>query len=106
MRVEIEIVVNGMVDPAAIFAAETEIDRRYAEMIEERRVVGTRPEGADAQVGAVAGLGAVAGVLSSRRTGQPSRLQAFPHRQTGFRILNIARHPVDKAFQRMRPFHL
>src|SRR5206468_4280851 len=105
MRVEIEIVVNRMIDAAAILAAETEVDRGHTEMIEKRRVVGTRSKGADSKVRAGASLGAIARVVR-RGVGEPPGLQPLPNRNLGFRVLNIACHTVDKALECVRAFHL
>ena len=52
MRVPVEIVVNGMINAAsAAFPAEAEIDRRDAQMVDERRVIRTRPKRPDPQIG-------------------------------------------------------
>ncbi len=44
MRVPVKIIVDGVVDAAAIFAAETDIQRGDAIVLEKRRVVRTGTE--------------------------------------------------------------
>ena len=63
MRVPVEIVVDRVIDAAAILAAEAQVQRRDAQVIEEGRVVGAGAERVDAQVGAVANVLPVFGRL-------------------------------------------
>ncbi len=56
MGVPVEIVVDGMIDSAAVLAAEAEIERCDAHVIDEARVIGAGAEGADAQVARAGGL--------------------------------------------------
>src|SRR6185295_3278065 len=52
----IERIVNGMVRTAAIFATVTNIQRRDAEVLEERREIRARAEGTDPQIRACSGV--------------------------------------------------
>ena len=49
MRVPIEIVIDGVINTAFVFAAETQVDACNAEMIQERRVIRARSQCANAQ---------------------------------------------------------
>ncbi len=58
MRVPVKVVVNGVIDAAAVFAAKAEIDAGDAEVVEESGVVGTgaeRGQYADRRAGALPG---------------------------------------------------
>ena len=61
MRVPVEVVVDRMVDAAAVFAAEADVERGDPQVVQKRRVIGARAQRADAQVGAVARLPARSG---------------------------------------------
>src|SRR5579863_10134759 len=56
MGIPIEIVVSGMINTPAVFATESEIERRDSDVIQERGVIGAGAQSGDAQVGTVASL--------------------------------------------------
>ena len=67
-------------------------------VLEERRVVGTGPERADAQFAAgPASRPPVAGAIDDL-----PRLPALPDRALRLRIFDVARHLVDEALERVR----
>src|SRR5262249_39544974 len=96
--VEKEIVVDGMVHSVTVFSAESEINGGHAQMVEERSVVGPGAKRPDTQVSAISGISTIA----SSRIGEAIGLQALPHGDLRFRILNIARHAVDEALESVR----
>src|SRR5579859_350291 len=107
MGVPIKIVVNRMVDPAAILAAITQVQRSYSEMLEERRVIGAGAERADPEVMALTrflplfGRNAFHMTAHALRVPNARQLLPLPHRNIFLRVLNVARHTIDKFLQRM-----
>ena len=102
MRVPVEIVVDGMVDAAAVFAAEADIERGDAVVLEEGGVVGAGTERGDAQIGALAELpGARSGVCASRDF---VKLVALPRGEFRLGIRDVARDFVDEFFEGVRAF--
>src|SRR6185436_17165366 len=95
LRVDIEVVVNRVVDPAVVLAAVADVQRRYAKVLQKRREVGARSERADAPVRPAADF-----VLVLRlRFIDDLRLPALPDGQTGFGILDVSRDIVDEPFE-------
>ena len=94
MGVPVEIVVDGVVDSAAVFVAIAEVQRSDAEMIEKDGPVGSRAQSVDAQVGAVADFLAVLGSLG---IGDGFELVALPDRDLFLGILNVPGHAVDEC---------
>src|SRR5271156_3534947 len=101
MRVPVKIIVNRMVDSAAGFAAESNIQRSDADNIQDRPVTRTPAERSNTQIGARARFVAI---LLAVGMSDLLKLHALPKRQSGFRILYVARHVIDEFFQRMRAF--
>ena len=102
MRVPVKIVVDGVVNAATVLAAISQVQRRDAEMIQERGVIRARTERSDAQIGTFANLVAIRG------SGVGDALQAQPLecRVVLFRIGDILGDTVDEFFERMRAAHL
>ena len=103
-------VVGGMIDAADLaFAAVADIQRGEPQVLQERRIIGTRAQRADRQVArrierdsaALAGLlvGAGQGGRGLHPRAQPRR-----HRHIRLRIGHVRRHGVDQMLQRMTPF--
>jgi len=97
----VEIVVDGMVDAAAIFSAVAYVEGRNAVVLHKRAVIGTGAQRADSQVGAIAGFRAVLGAGGG---GDGLKLRALPDGKFCFRVLNIAGDIVDELFKRMGTF--
>src|SRR5688572_23648663 len=94
-------IVYRMIRPAAVLAAKTAIQRGDAQMLQERRVVRSRPERADAQVSAVHRLGPG----SRRAVNDLVCTRAFPDGEACLRIAYIAPDFVNKLLQRVRARH-
>ena len=80
---------------------KAQVQRSDTQMIDERGVVGTRAQRADAQVGTLA---------RPRPAPRPARarcaqLIALPHRNLLFRIFDVARHAIDEFLERVRAGH-
>src|SRR2546426_2964869 len=99
MRVPVEIVVNGMVDAAVVFPAETDIERRHAVVLQKSCVIRTGTERGDAQVSALANFFAL---LRSLGIGDFVELLTFPNTKFRFRVENFSRDIVAEFFQRVR----
>src|SRR4029079_7294977 len=54
MGIPVEVVVNGVVDTTVILTAVADVERRDPQVIDERRVIGSRSESAAPEVGAIA----------------------------------------------------
>ena len=102
MCVPVEIVVDGVIDSAAIFAAIAEVERSDAEMIEEDCPVGAGAQCVNAQVSAVANFLPVFGGLG---IGDGFQLVALPDRDLLLGIFNVASHAIDEFLQGMRSAH-
>ena len=101
MRVPVIVVVDRVIDAAAIFAAETNVQRGDAIVLEERREIRTGTERRDAQVAALANL---LTLLGGFRRGDFMKLVALPRRQLCFRIGDVARDLVGEFFECVRAF--
>ncbi len=102
MRVPVEIVVNGMVNAAAVFAAEPDVQRGDAVVLQKSRVIGTGAESGDAQVDALANFLAL---LGSFGVGNFVELLALPGGEFCFRVGDFARDILAELFQRVRAFN-
>src|SRR5689334_15666520 len=91
-----------MIDTAAAFSAECEIERSNPQVIDEDGVIGARSESFDAQIGALPDL--LPG-LRSGGSGETVQLAALPCRNVLFRIVDIARHAVNELLERVRAGH-
>ena len=58
MHEPVEVVVDRMVDPAVVFTAVADVERRNPEVIEERGVVGPGAERSDAKILSLSGVAA------------------------------------------------
>ncbi len=67
VRVPVEVVVDGVIDAAVGLAAEADVERGHAGVVEERRVIGTITQRADTQIGPVAQILAIFGVSARAR---------------------------------------
>ena len=103
VRVPVKIVVNRMIDAAAVFSAKPEVRASDADVLEERREVGAGAESVDAQVGALRGF--LAFFVGMPLSAMARKLPALPDGEFRFRILNVAGHVVDELFQRVRTCH-
>src|SRR5580704_5198362 len=99
MGVPVEIVIDGVIDSAAIFTAEAEIQNGKAEEILERSVVGTAARNSYAQVAALAQLLAIIVVGGSV---EAMKLPAFPNGKLSFRVLYLAGNVIHQPFQSVR----
>src|SRR5258708_12926135 len=101
-RVPGEGIVDRMIDaPGIAIAAESEIRRSHAEMLQERRIVRSRAERADTHVLAIA----IRGILSAASTTAARRLR----RRVGRRALAIGfppRFPPRRTAPLPPPFSL
>ncbi len=102
MRVPVEIVVDGVVDAAAILASVAQVQRGHAQVVEEGRIIRARAERSDAQVRP---LPLRRGRIG-RGAGHAPELHPLPDGQFGFGVLHVARHAVDELFQRVGAFHV
>src|SRR5437764_15154084 len=102
MRVPVEIIINGMVDTAAVFSSIAEIQRRNAQVPEKGGIVGSGTQGADSEVRARARFSAFfrRPVLDTRQ------LVAFPDGHVCFRVPDISRYAVDESLECVRPGHV
>ena len=101
MGVPVKIVVDGVVDAAAVFSAETDVERGDAIMLKKRGEVRAGAQGANAQVAALANFLAL---LGGFRLGDFVKLVALPGGELRFRIGDIARDLVGEFFERVRAF--
>src|SRR5215204_1875931 len=87
----VERIVNRMVRTAAVFPAETDIQRSNSEMLQERRVIRPRTERADSQIAAVHDF------VSCRRRAVDDLIgaRAFPNRQFRLRVGNAPGDLID-----------
>ena len=83
MRIPVEIVIDGVVDAALIFAAETNIERGYAVVLQKSGVVRTGTQGGDAQVRTLANFFAL---LRRLCIGDFVELLTLPSTQFRFRV--------------------
>src|SRR5580658_4635358 len=99
MREPIEIIVDRVIDAATVLAEVSEIERRDAQVIEERAVITPRTKRPDADVCSAAELlsGFVAACARDFR-----EQRALPHRNILLRIIDVARNSVDEVLQRVR----
>src|SRR6202012_3242009 len=95
MRVPVKVVVDRMIDAAAVFSSETEIDAGNAVVLQERGVVGAGTERRDAQVGALAGFGRM-------RVGDLTELIALPRGKFRLGIGDVFRDFIGEFFERVR----
>src|SRR5438309_12123565 len=93
MRVPVKIIVDRVINAALIFAAVTEVGRSDAEVIEKHRVVGTRSQGRNSQVGALAHFLAV---LVSLGFDNLMRLRTLPDADLLLRIFRSEERRVGK----------
>src|SRR2546428_7035610 len=100
MRVPVEVVVDGVIDAAAGLTAVAEVEGRDAGVLQERRVVGPRPQRRDAQVLPLAGL---APLLGRVRVGDAAQLLTLPHAEAGLGIGHVPRYLIDELLQAVRP---
>src|SRR5262249_25973371 len=82
-----------MVDSAAALAPEAEIERRYAEMIDEGGVIRSRTERPDSHIASLA-------IVSP--LGASARERRVENRTFAFGIVDGARDVVDEPFERVR----
>ena len=99
VRVPVVIIVDRVVDAAFVLAAEAEVERGDAEVVEENRVIGARSQGADPEVGPLARLLAILRRCGSRDAPQ---LQPLPDGELLLRVRDVAGDPVDELLQRVR----
>src|SRR6266540_1733809 len=83
-----------MVDSAAALAPEAEIERSYAEVIEECGVIRPRTERPDSHI---APLAVVSALFA------PARARRVENRAFAFGVVDGARDVVDEPFERVRP---
>src|SRR5713226_10179803 len=91
-----------MVDAAAVFPAESDIQRSDAIVLQKRGVVRTRTQRGNAQVRALADFLAL---LRGFRASDFMQAAALPSRKLRLRIGNVARDIVAEFLQRVRTFH-
>src|SRR5258708_28079474 len=91
MRVPVESVVDGVVDAAAVFPAESDIQGSDAIVLQKRGVVRTRTQCRNAQVRALADFLAL---LRGFRASDFMQAAALPSRKVRLPIRNVARHAV------------
>src|SRR6266404_411313 len=92
----VEIIVDGMVDAAAVFSTVADVEGRDAVVLNKRAVVGARAERTDAEIGAVACFRAVLGAGGG---GDGLKLRALPDGKFCFRVLNVAGDIVDEFLE-------
>ena len=106
MRVPVEIVVDGVVDAAAVLSSVAQVQRGDSQMVQEDRIIRARSQRADAQVRPLPRLLPVGRGPISREVRNAPELHALPDRQLGFRVFHVPCHAVDEPLQRVRAFHL
>ena len=87
-----------MVGAAAVLAAEAEVERGDAEVLEEGRVVRPGAERGEAQVRALAGLAPLLG----RALDDDAGAGALQHARPLLRVGHVAGHLVNEGFERVR----
>src|SRR5258707_793040 len=102
MRIPVEIVIDGMVDAASVFASKSDVQRGYAVVLQECGVVRARTERRNAQISSLANFLAL---LRSLGIGDFVELLAFPNAHFRFGVEYLARNIVAEFFQRMRALH-
>src|SRR5260370_40548464 len=100
--VPVKIVVDGVVDAALVFAAETDIERSHTIVLKKRGVVRARAERGNAQISAFANFFAL---LRYFGVGDFVELLALPYTELCFRIGYLAGDIISEFFERVRPFH-
>src|SRR5262250_514637 len=101
MRIPVEVIVDGVVDAAAVFAAKAKVQSGDPVMLQEGAVVGARAERANPQVRSRTGFLPFGRVVGAADLPEPS---ALPDRELGLRVLDVSRHFIDESFQRVRAF--
>src|SRR6185436_2336017 len=102
MHEPVEIIVYRMIDPTVVLALVAKVEGWNAEVVEERRVVGSRAERADAEIVAIASIPA-----GLRRSGEnPRSLDSLPRADSRLRIRNISGNAVDEFLEGMRPLDI
>src|SRR5208337_210777 len=99
VRVPIEVVVDGVINSAGAFAAESHVQGSHSCVIEERGVIRAVTQRADAQFSPIAQLFALLNVAGASDAPQ---IGALPHRDVLLRVLNLALDLVSGALQRVR----
>ena len=91
-------VVQRVVTAAVALAAEREIERSDAQVLQERRVVGAGTQRRNAQIFSPHGLFAF---FRRLRIEPVSRSATIGDRQAGLRISDVAQHLIDKVLKRV-----
>src|SRR5260370_4162678 len=99
MSEPVVIVVDGMINPAKVFASEAQVHGSDAEMVEKHGVVAARAKRLNAQVSAGADLVAPFSIGSPRNGVQTGTL---PYRHVLFMVWDIVGHAVHKFFKCVR----
>src|SRR5580704_2603159 len=97
MGVPVEVIVNRVVDSAAIFAAKTDVERSDANVLEERREVRAGAEGPQMQISALPDFL----FLICWRFFDGTQLLAFPCGEFRLGILNVFCDIVHEFFKRV-----
>ncbi len=96
--VVLEAVVDGVVLAVLPLAAEADVERGDAEVLQERRVVAAGAERRDRQIAAAHGSSALARIAVER----DRRAGALLDRAPGLGVGDVARHLVDQALEGVR----
>ena len=95
MRVPVEIVVDGVVNAAAILASIGQVQRCHAQVVDEHGVVRAGAQRGHAQIGPRARFLPI-GRAAWRLARDLARLQTLPHGHAALRVVNVARHAVHE----------
>ncbi len=99
MRVPVKIIVNRVIDPAAVFRPKTNIQRRHAVVLQKRREIRA---GSQRVYASVCPLPNLPPLFRRFRIGDFLQVIALPRRELGFRISDVPRHVIAEFFQRVR----
>src|SRR5437879_2814734 len=98
MGVPIKIIVYGVIDAAAVFPSQSDMELANTIVLQKGRIVRTRTERGNAQILAFTYFFALVSGLGGRDLMQSATL---PRRKLRFRVGYVARHIVAEFFQRM-----
>ncbi len=99
MRVPVEIVIDGVIDPAIRLPAIPNVQCRHAKVVEERRIIRSIPQRPNSGVPAMPRLLSVFGVFRARNAHQ---VRSLPHRLLRLRIRDRLLYIIHKPLERMR----
>ena len=97
--IPVKVIVDRVIDAAAVFASVAHIDRRDAQVVEERAVIAPGTERPDADVRSAANF---LSIFVAAGGGDFAEQGALPHGNILLRILDVTRDAVHEVLERVR----